>query len=435
MFLAHAPWHGAYVFGGRQPVELRPLGISWLQIQIKWLTWTGVVNLLWLSVLVLCLAPLIWETKKESPFGWREFWIGILPFGVALNSSMIDGQTAVAIMNAVGFSLLGLFILRARWIRELFPVVKWGPAVLAVSLAISALLPLAMKTLGLDPGRIFHHSPPVNRYAGWTGEGTPMVLISVLVCTLGVALGVARAFSDSKLSRVQAALWMLAAAGGLAAIYYNIHRISLLAAAVGMLMAIYQALPKSRKVRFYTVSALILAAGIGFFNSPFFERTVIPLSEDASTWTTHPSYRGKTYEPMAPTGIWKFIPQGLDWSLSGRIGLAMRLSQRVGGNPVTGGGTGAAVRLVRSEEFKIVDEPQSDYLRYAIDHGLIGFVWLVVALVTLWRAAGQGLAGILVLLVALLMLTENILVYPAFGYGPFFLAAFIALRRAGELAK
>lgn len=417
-FLAHAPWHGAYSFGRRDP-------IGWI---FGKLTWLGLVNILWIFLLLVVLVPLLVRSLKVRSLRWIELTPLVLPLIVLLSVRVVDGTSAVAIENTFLLSILLILLHRSDTVPQLPWVERWGFLVLGTSLLFAVLLPLAIP---LDVVEVYFKIGEVVRYRGWLGEGTPMVLTAAIAATVGLE----RLFVSLRSRKwIWAGGFLGMIAFSLGSIFANLHRSSLAIAAFGMCAVLYQGLPASFRVRFYTILAFVLAVILLFVNSPAFDRTVRPFTEDTIILSHEFEYKGQSFVPLGETGIWRKIPRGFDYGLSGRLSLLMSsVEARKEANPmadVFGGGTGFGVRFVRSMVPRIVNEPQSEYLRYWMDFGWVGLLALVsVMALALWKA-GPTLARVLVLLLAVYMMTENILVYPAFGYGPILLLAFAERRKA-----
>lgn len=134
--------------------------------------------------------------------------------------------------------------------------------------------------------------------------------------------------------------------------------------------------------------------------------------------------------PVAETQrkpIKKIIIEHLEyWNgyTSGRVTMTFLLLSKFFEQPWIGLGTGGAGRYLRDTKFPAL-EAHNEYLRFALDHGIMGLIVLLAIIVCLTRQLyGQKILIVLFCL-GVLMLTDNILLYPGFGYGPLFIVMFL----------
>lgn len=113
--------------------------------------------------------------------------------------------------------------------------------------------------------------------------------------------------------------------------------------------------------------------------------------------------------------LWRF--NGVS---NGRVGIMLFLLENMEGHWLVGVGTGGAGRILRAENYLTL-EAHNEYLRFFVDHGLLGLLYLLImgAMVMLRTFKEPTLAVLCG--VAILMMTDNYLIYPSFGYGPLFL--------------
>src|SRR5687767_8582704 len=77
-FVAYAPWHDAIIVGGRRPIGSES-GI------LTGLTSSGLMNFLWILVLLICLLPIVWRCMRGRRWSLLETLLILAPVLVALN--------------------------------------------------------------------------------------------------------------------------------------------------------------------------------------------------------------------------------------------------------------------------------------------------------------------------------------------------------------
>jgi hypothetical protein len=113
--------------------------------------------------------------------------------------------------------------------------------------------------------------------------------------------------------------------------------------------------------------------------------------------------------------LWRF-----DSISNGRIGVLFFLIPALENHWFFGLGTGGAGRELREWNYLTL-EAHNEYLRFFIDHGFIGLFLLIMVFGVLAKRFFNHPYMLVFCGAAILMITDNYLIYPCFGYGPMFL--------------
>jgi hypothetical protein len=399
--VAYAPWHGALFLGKRTPV-----GIN-LPV-LERLTWPGLCNVVLIAASTAALIALAIKTRpKLSAFStWGPFLPLLL--GLAMLRE-IDHLSLVSIQNLGLLSLLTYVIAhRHRCYDELQPL-KVAPLVLISSLSAAMILPRLFQREGAD---IYWSFFAVERFTGWTGEGTPLAFAGTLVL-LGSLSGLLKLRSNTRGTN---SLFLIGAALGAYTIAVTVHRGSLLALFTGLFVALFFSNQIQARFKIATSAALLLLGIAVATQSSSFRLKNSLVFDKRSDNTVNYEVRAKT------TFLDRIINTNGRAEAFDRLNFEMDTPFKV----MLGNGTGFAPRLLRYIEFNS-PEPGSDLTRIWIEFGLLGFLvfgtWGAILFRSLKKhALSLGYLGV----GAAYMLTENVLVTPSFGYFPILLFALYA---------
>jgi hypothetical protein len=235
--------------------------------------------------------------------------------------------------------------------------------------------------------------------------------------------------------------WLLIFLGYIG-VFLNVHRISLVALFSVSFWMILQSIRDKNRVRLKAALAVcLLLIGTGLSGN-FYKKTTISKSYmQKDLWkqdiVVHPDDMQDTLDHgiwKKPDGTFKIFRSKYDGLVSsnGRVALFNYLMLKSEGSRIFGKGTGFAPREL--EEFKKMDEnmmlsePQSDYLRFFVDHGCVGLILLLAMFASVLFSSIElhGRLAVLGLMVA--MLTENMFVFPSTGYGPLLVSGLLLSR-------
>lgn len=376
----------------------------------------GLFNFGWITCVTGAFALSLWRERNlflglSKPVRWVVICVSLFPLGLVLNLVTLDSLAVVAMENMILFStlLIGWLVLPSPEIR--FPTFyNFAPRVLGVSLLLALGLPLLIPIEGRD---VWGHFYPIDRYIGWHGEGAPYATMGVVLILVGAHRAV-RAFNREYV------YYMVL---GWFAIWVNVHRISMAAAAVG-LGALFVVSAFKEKQKYWVLGASLLCL-ISLF--------VGDMGEKGKRFIHSNNYwQSKSFDSKQAT-LDHFV------ATSGRLETAEKLlSKDVFDQGYTsrgfalsqwiGTGTGSAPRIIRQILPRKL-EPNCDFVRIRVEHGWLGFVFFFGTLAWLGifalRNSHMNFSVPALLSLLVMMIAENPLVLPTYITGPLLLAALL----------
>ena len=304
---------------------------------------------------------------------------------------------------------------------------KHGLVVLTASYGIAIFLPMIMHPNGSN---LYHLYGYIRRYQGF--DSSPFVLDIAATGLLSWGVITLLAYPASYRASIQGATAILISTAGF---YLTVTRIGLLFSIVTLFVAAVQAIRihSKRPVLICAVLAIPVIL-VNFTTSMMIKAAPSDITERLYRMQQWPESANQettlSREQMIVRQIIielrkkGFLNTIKNMNNDGRHSLTSILLRKSSSHGCWGGGTGASVRYLRSIHFSIL-EPHNDYLRIYFDFGWPGLLYFLVLGGALAFRLRNSSCLVLVVGLAVLMLTDNMLVYPSFGYGPMLLAGLL----------
>lgn len=405
LLLAYAPWHDAWSLGRRPTVTVPYLS----QFAV---TTSGLMNSVYIFALgAILLLFLKSEFQARRP-KWAEGLILVFPLIVFLNIRVMDKFSIIALENSALLALFLLALVRREHLQSRLTFFKqYSFSVFFTSVTLAALLPLLIPVSGWSVVRYF---PPIYRYVGWVGEGGALALSALVLSVFGAIRG-----TEKQLDLRTRALSYCAVVGGLGIIYSNVLRIAMLAFSGFALFACIQVRRDWKRALVFF--ALFCSSFWIIFHGTF---AVKSGGFDRFSWWLYTM----VFDPSQLHGLenWDSIVV-----TNGRGSVLKLLFPRVLDYPIFGHGAGSATRHLQEIRFYITT-PLNDYLRIIYELGAVGMIGFLGMIGFGFKKCRKTFVPAVLVAFLTVMISDNMLVYPVFGYGPLMLLALCLGRPLAE---
>lgn len=399
IFLAYASWYGADTLGSR--IELK-------ELPIKGITTHGLINLVAILImsagLLILLIPsyLTRSPSKSEYFVSSWFALNLLNWPDSFHKDYLIG-----LENSLFLTLLALAaIRREEFTKKLKYFFRYSPWLETLAYAAALSLPFLID-LGGDGYSIWKKQGVVFRFAGWLSLATYIGFLGLSVLMTGA---ITLYYRQKQKLYYYLGLFMMVL--GYLGIQLSVHRISLWGATCFLLVAALV----SKRNHDYKHFKIFLLAGYLCFLSQF----VGSMGQKNMFFTSDPSEQEVTMDNFD-----NFI------QTNGRTNLLKHIVTEIEHNPLLGLGTGGTAHYVKGLSSIGVQggQPHSDFLRIYGDHGVLGLlIFSIVSLILFFQLWGSLACGVL-LAIGVSMATDNLMVFPIWGYGPMFLATLLAVKQ------